>query len=251
MSLSLSSYCGNCAPAQASGPRHSQTESRTLFLALMEGFRSELVIELGWMSSTDTTSDSFFAHYEGRQECGVSSADLYVPAKVTAGDHALKHAYCPNRAAVMEAMTGGGRHGFDALFSPKGILHLKAYHPKTNHELAGCQYRWYTTEEICMILERFDAIIFVGDRTLQNIYSAFNILLRENMALGALKQWDMAESDMKACRCDNQYINQECFKFVVTSSEMVQKYDGRTPHKSPYFCERTLSITPNGPPLPS
>jgi hypothetical protein len=89
-----------------------------------------------------------------------------------------------------------------------------------------------------MILERFDAIIWIGDKTLQNIYSAFNIFLRENMAMGTLRQWDMAEPDMKACRCDNQYLNGECSKFAVTSSDDVRMNDARTPHRSPYFCNR-------------
>jgi hypothetical protein len=73
--------------------------------------------------------NSFFSHYEGRQECGVSSTDLYVPPRVTKGDHdhALKHAYCHNRATLLEAMNGGGRHGFDTPFTPKGTICLGCY----------------------------------------------------------------------------------------------------------------------------
>ncbi|MCJ1315605.1 hypothetical protein MMC15_000925, partial [Xylographa vitiligo] len=81
-----------------------------------------------------------------------------------------------NRATLLEALSGGGRHGFDAPFFP-----------------AGCHYRWYTTAESCMILDRFDAVVFIGDSMLQNVYSAFNMLLRENVALGGLKQWNLKD----------------------------------------------------------
>ncbi len=166
---------------------------------------------------------SYFNHYEGHQECGISSTDLYIPPVIGKVD---KHThYCPNRATLLEAMSGGGRHGFDAPFHP-----------------AGCHYRWYTTPEICMILERFDAIIFIGDDMIKNIYAAFNMLLRENIALGGLKQWDMKESERETCRCDNQITRPECDKYTVTNSEDVRKNDIGSGHPNPYFCNRTKSI---------
>ena len=60
----------------------------------------------------------------------------------------------------------------------------------------GCTYKWFSTEEICMILERFDTVVFIGDTMLRNIYGAFNILLRQNQALGALSQWEMSDHEL-------------------------------------------------------
>ncbi len=102
----------------------------------------------------------------------------------------------------------------------------------------GCHYRWYSTAEICMILDRFDGIVFIGDTMPQHIYTAFNILLRQNMALGGLQQWKMSESERGACRCENQFIKNECSKFAVTTSEEVKKNDGGSGHSSPYYCDR-------------
>ena len=79
-------------------------------------------------------------------------------------------------------MSGGGRHGFDAPFAP-----------------AGCHYRWYSTPEICMILERFDAIFFIGDDLVKSVYAGFNMLLRENMAMGSLRQWEVNDDDQELC----------------------------------------------------
>ena len=129
-------------------------------------------------------------------------------------------------------MSSGGRHGFDAPYSP-----------------AGCHYRWYTTAEICMILERFDSIVFIGDDMLKAIYSAFNMLLRENIGMGGLKQWEMSESERDGCRCDNQIIKPECAMHAILESEVVGANDGDSSHRNPYQCDRTHSTFPYHPDL--
>ena len=119
-------------------------------------------------------------------------------------------------------MSAGGRHGFDAPYFP-----------------AGCHYRWYSTAEICMILDRFDAIFFVGDSLLKHIYAAFNMLLRENIDMGGLKQWELSDSQRDGCRCDSQIAKGDCSMHIVTSSEEVVSNDGDSQHKSPYYCQIT------------
>ena len=94
-----------------------------------------------------------------------------------------------------------------------------------------------------MILERFDALVFIGDGMLQHIYAAFNMLLRENIAMGSLKQWEMKESERVACRCDNQIIRFDCFNYAAKSSQVVANNDGGSGHKSPYYCDRGCSIS--------
>ena len=89
-----------------------------------------------------------------------------------------------------------------------------------------------------MILERFDTIVFIGDEMLRYVYSAFNMLLRENMALGGLKQWEMQESEREMCRCGNQLIKPECSKYAVMESTSVQANDAGSGHSSPYVCDR-------------
>ncbi|KAI9869407.1 MAG: hypothetical protein M1813_000196 [Trichoglossum hirsutum] len=166
----------------------------------------------------------YFQHFEGHQDCGIVSTEIYEPPTG-------EFRYCKSRAALLEALTGGGRHGFDTPFFPNGngvfsyslppsgtqraiALALRSsLYPGTTSPAnitPGCHYRWFTTAEICMILERFDAIIFLGDNMVRSIYSAFNILLRENAALGALKQWEMSDAERSACRCDNQFAKGEC-----------------------------------------
>ncbi|MCJ1235912.1 hypothetical protein MMC14_003886 [Varicellaria rhodocarpa] len=165
--------------------------------------------------------DDYFNHFEGHQDCGITSSDIYVRPRNLDGDAIRAHPYCRDRATLLEAASGGGRHGFDVPFHP-----------------IGCHYRWYTTTEICMILDRFDTVIFIGDAMLQAIYSGFNMLLRENIAMGGLKQWELTESERTTCRCDNQMIKSECSKHSIKSSEEVQENDGASGHRSPYFCSR-------------
>ncbi len=89
-----------------------------------------------------------------------------------------------------------------------------------------------------MILERFDGLVFIGDDTVRNIYLAFNILLRENVALGGLRQWDMDEAERSTCRCNNQFIKPECSRLAVTNNEEVRKNDAKGGHPSAYRCDR-------------
>jgi hypothetical protein len=71
-------------------------------------------------------------------------------------------------------MTDGGRIGFDAPYIPR-----------------GCDMRWFSTEEICEILSRFEKVFITGDSLMRNVISALNILLRKDMERGALMDWMM------------------------------------------------------------
>ena len=100
-----------------------------------------------------------------------------------------------------------------------------------------------------MIIERFDAIIFVGDDTLKHIYASFNILLRENLAIGGLKQWEMTETDRVLCHCENQFTKPECSAHMLMDSQAVADNDASSGHRGPYYCDRqcnSLALTDQG-----
>ena len=93
-----------------------------------------------------------------------------------------------------------------------------------------------------MILERFDGVVFLGDDMLKTIYAAFNMLLRENIAFGGLKQWDLDEHERDKCHCDNQLTQANCIKNLVMESEDVAANDADSAgHRAPYYCNRTLT----------
>ncbi|KAI9797497.1 MAG: hypothetical protein M1835_000053 [Candelina submexicana] len=196
-----------------------------VLLLFIKSYSSKGTRQLDRVPFSKEHVEDYFDHFEGHQDCGIVSKDLYIPP-TTYGEQKSQHPpYCENRATLLNAMSGGGRQGFDSPFAPR-----------------GCHYRWYTTAEICMILDRFDGIVFIGDTMLQHIYTAFTILLRQNMALGGLQQWKMSENERGACRCENQFIKNECSKFAVTTSEEVKRNDGGSGHSSPYYCDRTPLI---------
>ena len=91
-----------------------------------------------------------------------------------------------------------------------------------------------------MILDRFEAVAFIGDDSLRGIYGGFNMLLRENLAMGGLEQWKMNEEERKACRCNSQVTNVECLKYTIVSSQDVRENDSGSKHSSPYHCDREL-----------
>jgi hypothetical protein len=106
-----------------------------------------------------------------------------------------------------------------------------------------CHYKWYSTTEICMILDRFDGVVFVGDDMVASIYAAFNTLLRRNIRLGSLEQWRMGDKELEMCACDRQFTNPECMKYWTTSSEEVAKHDSEGGPLSPYACNREYRPT--------
>lgn len=109
-----------------------------------------------------TTSLDLFQNFTGRSTCGFSSLDLHVPS----GD------VCTDRAAFLASVSDGGRRGFQAPYAAR-----------------TCDYRFYSTAQVCEILSRFEDVIFLGDSMTRHIVGALAMLLRENVEFGAQAQW--------------------------------------------------------------
>lgn len=92
-----------------------------------------------------------------------------------------------------------------------------------------------------MILSRFNAITFVGDDVAESIYAAFNILLREDLALGGLQQWTMSDEYKAKCRCHNQFLDIECQRFAIKSNENMHKNEAGDGKEIPYYCDREFA----------
>jgi hypothetical protein len=95
-----------------------------------------------------------------------------------------------------------------------------------------------------MILERFNTIVFVGDELVHSVYTAFNILLREDLALGGLQQWIMSDQDRMICKCENQFLNQDCAGYPIKNRDEVKRNTGDQ-KGGPYFCTRKSFVTPS------
>ena len=147
--------------------------------------------------------------------------------------------FCSTRAALLEALSNGGRHGYDEPYigkskSPPTI-------PNDSNILTiwvACTSRWFGAAEICLILERFNSLAFIGDDIARSIYLAFNMLLREDLAYGGLKGSDVLnDQDRKTCKCDNQFLD-ECEVFGITSSDSLKKAEDPGQGGSSYYCDR-------------
>ncbi|OJJ58908.1 hypothetical protein ASPSYDRAFT_202684 [Aspergillus sydowii CBS 593.65] len=179
--------------------------------------------------------DDLLAQYVGREECGISSHALYLPPHSNGGS-VLNEPYCQTRDTLLSSMSGGGRHGFGAPYTSQ-----------------GCFYRWYTNAEICEILARFDGVLFVGDDALADAYAGFNILLRQDLKRGSLKEWEMSSYMDTKCQCNSQFTSPACSSSRITSSEELYAEGGKKT-QIPYTCSTNtphafLSVT--GSPAPS
>ncbi|EIT78006.1 hypothetical protein F9C07_2282434 [Aspergillus flavus] len=171
------------------------------------------------------TSQDLLERYVGHQECGISSLALYEPPK-TEGQGALSHSYCQTRDSLLSAMSDGGRHGFDEAYISK-----------------GCFYRWYSNAEVCQILQKFGALVFVGDESLADIYAGFNILLQGNLATGALRESEMTKEQIEKCRCASQFTSASCLPLRITSSEQVEKQNDNKISPGSNACSSSIPHT--------
>jgi len=55
--------------------------------------------------------------------------------------------------------------------------------------------RWYTTEEVCEILGRFEKIIVLGDSMMRHVVGAMNVILRKDLGYGAVTGWNFDDEE--------------------------------------------------------
>ncbi len=121
------------------------------------------------MSRIPDTLDTFTNYrYRNHTKCQISSLDLHTPFDPL----------CSNRAEMLTAISGGGRVGKEAPFMPR-----------------GCDMRWFSTEEICEIFERFEKVIIVGDSMMRHVIGAMNVLLRKDLGYGAVTNWNFSPKE--------------------------------------------------------
>ncbi|KAI2845990.1 hypothetical protein CAN33_008205 [Aspergillus niger] len=182
---------------------------------------------------TSKDANDLLAPYVGRQECDISSLSLFSPPQPGDGEHAPGNPYCQSRDALLNAMSNGGRHGFDAAYTSQGKCHIDCFAPR-------CSYRWFTSAEVCDILLKFDGIVFVGDDTLADTYAGFNILLREDLATGSLREWEISKGHGHDCRCESQFTSSLCLPLRITSSDEVYAQEGSSATRRPYTCSSRI-----------
>ncbi|CZR69875.1 uncharacterized protein PAC_19775 [Phialocephala subalpina] len=124
-----------------------------------------------------------FQTYKFRNTCNISSLDLHTPFSPL----------CKDRSSMLTAMSSGGRIGHDAPYMPR-----------------GCDMRWFTTDEICEILGRFDTVMLVGDSMLRHIIGSINILIRKDLGYGAVTDWNFSLQERKECFCNEQFDVKAC-----------------------------------------
>lgn len=155
-----------------------------------------------------------FANFTQSPNCTYSSLDLHDPF----------FPLCPDRESLLTAMTDGGRIGIDAPFSPR-----------------GCDMRWYTTDEICKILDKFERISIIGDSMMRNLAVGLHTLVRNDFINGPRQSW-RAGPEGHDCSCGGPFNDGHCIFYAAFSSQNVLENDpdsmkcGRT---APIECEST------------
>ncbi|KAI9889265.1 MAG: hypothetical protein M1814_005640 [Vezdaea aestivalis] len=144
----------------------------------------------------DTTDT--FSSYKYRNTCNISSLDLHAPFSPL----------CDNRQSMLEAMSSGGRIGFDAPYIPR-----------------GCDMRWFSTEEVCEILSRFEKVIIIGDSMMRHVIGSINVLIRKDLGYGAVTDWNFSPQERQDCFCNYQFNVKACSIQGIFKSQDVIRHD--------------------------
>jgi len=59
--------------------------------------------------------------------------------------------------------------------------------------------RWFTTEEVCEILSRFEKVVIVGDSMMRHVIGSINVLIRRDLGYGAVTDWNFSPEE----RCED------------------------------------------------
>ncbi|KAF7885891.1 uncharacterized protein EAF02_004400 [Botrytis sinoallii] len=151
-------------------------------------------------STAYRTPDSVdaFASYKFRNTCNISSLDLHAPFGPL----------CADRQSMLMAMASGGRIGFDAPYMPR-----------------TCDFRWFTSEEICEIFGRFEKVVIIGDSMLRHVTGCFNIFLRKDIGYGAVTDWNFSVQERKECFCNEQFDVKSCSVQGIYKTSDVEAHD--------------------------
>ncbi|KAL9125071.1 MAG: hypothetical protein Q9217_005676, partial [Psora testacea] len=139
-----------------------------------------------------------FSTYKYRNTCDISSLDLHSPFAPL----------CSDRKSLINAISGGGRIGFDAPYMPR-----------------GCDMRWFSTEEICEILGRFDKVIILGDSMMRHVIGSINVLVRKDLGYGAVTDWNFSPEERRDCFCNYQFNVKACSVQGIFKTADVVKND--------------------------
>ncbi|KAL8664482.1 MAG: hypothetical protein Q9202_003032 [Teloschistes flavicans] len=139
-----------------------------------------------------------FASYKYRNTCNISSLDLHSPFAPL----------CPDRESILTAMASGGRIGHDAPYMPR-----------------GCDMRWFSTEEICEILSRFEKVIIIGDSMMRHVVGSINVLVRKDLGYGAVTDWNFSPEERQDCFCNYQFNVKSCSIQGIFKTSDVAKND--------------------------
>lgn len=157
------------------------------------------------------TIDTFANYsYRNHTSCRISSLDLHIPFSPL----------CEKRSNLLDAMSGGGRVGFESPYIPR-----------------ACDMRWYTTEEICHIFSRFEKVIVVGDSMMRHVVGALNVLLRKDLGYGAVTNWNFKPDEFRDCFCNHQFDVKSCSLQGIFRTEDVLKHD-----PSSLACTRPINL---------
>ncbi|MCJ1308301.1 hypothetical protein MMC25_001954 [Agyrium rufum] len=105
-------------------------------------------------------------------------------------------------------MSGGGRIGHDVPYMPR-----------------GCDMRWFSTEEICEILSRFEKVIIIGDSMMRHVVGSINVMLRQDLGYGAVTDWNFNADERRDCFCNYQFNVKACSVQGIFKTSDVVKND--------------------------
>ncbi|KAB8346230.1 hypothetical protein FH972_023275 [Carpinus fangiana] len=150
----------------------------------------------GYDPSRLTDATDGFKHFKQDSQCSLNSLELHAPFEPL----------CTSKDNLLEAMSGGGRIGHDAPYSPR-----------------GCDMRWFSSSEICQIMNKFEKVFIVGDSMMRNLAVAVHVFLRADLSDGARTTWKEDPEGID-CSCRGPFETIKCAYHSVVGSKILVEH---------------------------
>lgn len=157
----------------------------------------------GWQQSSEVAQVDGLAAFKKASDCDISSLDIHHPFAPR----------CSSRHRLLEAMSGGGRLGWDEPYWSR-----------------DCDMQWFTADQICDVLSRFDHIYLVGDSMMRHLSQALHVLMRADLVNGGRATWRVDEEDTLGCQCRTVFNNPGCVWWSSVNTDDVLKGDPESIH---------------------
>ena len=114
--------------------------------------------------------------------------------------------HCQSTQQLLDALHYGQRHPVPGHeFNSSGRERAQVEWAQSWFEPSGCSLRWYESDEICGIFDRFSHVVMAGDSLSRHVNQGLYMLMTDDLRYGGLPRLSRQKGLFDRCQCDGQF----------------------------------------------